>query len=72
MSEQGPEFLCAPGLRLEVHEKLTAVQFEMLQAHVTRIEEMVAQIERRLWLLIVGVLGVVLAETLRSVMHLVN
>lgn len=72
MSDREFEFLCAPGMRLEAHEKVTALQFEMMTAHVTRIEEMVETIERRLWLIVYGMLGVILAETLRSVFAFVQ
>ena len=72
MSEREADFLCAPGLRLKAHERVTELQFEMVTAHVQRIEEMVETIERRLWLIVYGILGVILAETVRSVITYVN
>ncbi len=66
------DFLCAPALRLEAHERVTEVQFERIREQVERIELMVATIERRLWLMIYGMLGVILAETFRSVMSFVT
>lgn len=66
------EFLCEPGLRLQAHEKVTALQFDMVAGQIQRIEEMVETIERRLWLMVYGMLGVILAETFRSVIQFVN
>lgn len=72
MSERESAFFCAPGLRLEAHEKVTKLQFEMMTAHISRIEEMVEMIERRLWLMVYGMLAVILAEMFRSVVNFVN
>ena len=67
MTEPNLDFPCAPGLRLKAHERVTELQFEMLTAYVKRIEEMVEMIERRLWLIVYGMLAVILAELFRSV-----
>ncbi len=61
------DFPCAPGLRLQAHERVTELQFDMVTTHVKRIEQMVEMIERRLWLIVYGMLAVILAELLRSV-----
>lgn len=60
-------FLCAPGLRLEAHERLSALQVEALNARLDRIEALMERLERRLWLTVYGIVGVVLAEILREV-----
>lgn len=72
MSEREVDFPCAPGLRLKAHERVTEIQFEMMTAQIRRIEEMVETIERRLWLIVYGMLAVILAETFRSVVTYVN
>ncbi|MCE8006603.1 hypothetical protein [Aestuariivita sp.] len=71
MAEPDTSFLCAPGLRLEAHERVTKIQIEMLHTQIQRIEDMVELIERRLWLMVYGMLAVILAETFRSVSSLV-
>jgi len=72
MHEPDLDFLCAPGLRLKAHERVTELQFAMVTAQIKRIEDMVEMIERRLWLIVFGMLAVVVAEVFRSVMSLVN
>lgn len=72
MHEPDLDFTCAPGLRLKAHERVTELQFEMMTAQIKRIEDMVEMIERRLWLIVFGMLAVILAELFRSVMPLVN
>lgn len=72
MDERRKEFLCAPGLRLQAHERMTEMQFDMMAGQIRRIEEMVETIERRLWLIVYGMLAVILAETFRSIVTFVN
>ncbi|WP_050929424.1 GTA head formation protein, RCAP_rcc01685 family [Aestuariivita boseongensis] len=67
MGERENDFICAPGLRLKAHERVTEVQFKMMTGQIDRVEEMVETIERRLWLIVYGMLAVILAETFRSV-----
>lgn len=55
------KFECAPALRIEAHERLNAVQFKQINTHLERLEEMIQRIERRLWLAVYGVVGVILA-----------
>ena len=77
-------FECAPGLRLEAHERVSAVMFETLTARLDRIEalmerlerldrleEMMERLERRLWLTVYGIVGVILAQALQSVLDVV-
>ncbi len=59
-------FLCAPGLRLEAHERLSTLQFDALNARLDRIESLMERLEKRLWLTVYGVVGVVLAEIVRE------
>jgi hypothetical protein len=64
-------FLCAPGLRLEAHERLSALQIEALNARLDRVEALMERLEKRLWLTVYGVVGVVLAEIVRELMQAV-
>ena len=55
-------FACAPGLRIEAHERLSDVKFAQVQVQLTRIELLVERLEKRLWLAVYGVVAVVLAQ----------
>lgn len=62
-----PPFECAPGLRLQAHERLSEVQFKALHRRLDRMEEMMERLERRLWLTVYSVVAVVLAQAFQSV-----
>ena len=71
MSEQryGFEaFDCAPALRLEAHERVAGLQFETLNRRLERIEMLIERLEKRLWLTVFGVVGVVLAQAVQSLL----
>jgi hypothetical protein len=59
-------FACAPGLRIEGHEKLAALQFAQLHAQLGKIEAMMERLEKRLWLTVYGVVAVMLAQAALS------
>jgi hypothetical protein len=59
-------FACAPGLRIESHEKLAALQFAQLHAQLGKIEAMMERLEKRLWLTVYGVVAVMLAQAVLS------
>lgn len=61
-------FTCAPGLKLEAHERLSALHVEALNARLAKLEEMIERLERRLWLTVYGVVGVILAQAFQSIM----
>ena len=48
--------------RIEANERVTALQFEALSQRLARIEAMIERLEKRLWLAVYGVVGVVLAQ----------
>ncbi|MEL7153146.1 MAG: hypothetical protein AAFN51_04995 [Pseudomonadota bacterium] len=64
-------FQCAPGLRLEAHERLSAVHFENVSARLTRLEETMERLEKRLWLTVYGVVAVILTEAFQSIVNAV-
>lgn len=69
--DDGPlfeRFACAPGLRLEAHERLTTVHLDNLSARLDRLEEAVERLEKRLWLTVYGVVAVILATGFQSIM----
>ncbi|MFC6687793.1 GTA head formation protein, RCAP_rcc01685 family [Jhaorihella thermophila] len=71
MAEDGRRFEafeCAPGLRLAAHERVSAIHQEHLNARLDRLEEMMERLERRLWLAVYGVAGVILAQAFQSFM----
>ncbi len=55
-------FDCAPGLRLEAHERLSTMQFESVAARIDRLEQTLERLERRLWLAVYGVFAAILAQ----------
>ena len=63
-------FDCAPALRLEAHERVAKLQFDSLNKRLDRIEALIERLEKRLWLTVYGVVGVILAQALSSLMQL--
>lgn len=61
-------FACAPGMRIEAQEKLSALQFRQLNSQLAKIEAMMERLEKRLWLTVYGVIGVILAQALQSIL----
>ena len=63
-----PPFECAPGLRLAAHERVSAVQQEHIGRRLERLEQAMERLERRLWLTVYGVVAMILAQALQSVL----
>lgn len=61
-------FDCAPGLRLEAHERLSDLHFQGLNRRLDKIEEEMETLERRLWLTVYGVVGAILAQAFQSIL----
>ena len=59
-------FDCEPALRLEAHERVAGLQFDALNRRLERIEMLIERLEKRLWLTVFGVVGVVLAQAVQS------
>ncbi|SNR60960.1 GTA head formation protein, RCAP_rcc01685 family [Puniceibacterium sediminis] len=64
-------FDCAPGLRLEAHERLSALHYETLNARLDRIAVIMERLERRLWLTVYGVVGVIMAQAFQGLLDAV-
>lgn len=54
--------------RIEANERVTAFQFEALNKRLDRIDEMMARLERRLWLTVYGVAAAILAQAFQSLL----
>lgn len=59
---------CAHELKLEAHERVTRIQFDHIEARLTRLEELMQRLEKRLWLAVYGVAAVILAQAFQSFM----
>ena len=64
-----PKFLCAPGMRVEAHEKMSALQFSQVALSLARLEAAMERLERRLWLTVFGVVGTILAQAFQSILN---
>ena len=69
MAEFRETFECGPSLRIDAQERVTALQFAQLNTHLGKIEEMMQRLERRLWLTVYGVVGVILAQAVESILN---
>ena len=71
VSERGhgyDPFACAPALKLEAHERVSRLQIDALNARLDRIEVLMERLEKRLWLTVYGVAGVILAQAFQGLM----
>lgn len=62
-------FLCAPGLKIEAQERLATLQFAQLNAAMAKVEEAMERLERRLWITVYGVAGVILTQAIISILE---
>ena len=75
MAEQGPPprygfepFDCAPALRLEAHERVSALQVKAMQDRLDRLEAAIERLERRLWLAVYGVVAAILVQAFQPIL----
>jgi len=61
-------FECGPSLRIDAQERMAALQFAQLHMQLAKIEAMMERLERRLWLTVFGVVGVLLAKAAQSIL----
>lgn len=71
MVEFRETFECGPSLRIDAQERVAALQFAQLNTQLSKIEAMMERLERRLWMTVYGVVGVILANAVQSVAALV-
>ncbi len=68
MADLRETFECGPSLRIDAQERMSALQFAQLNTQLGKIEVMMERLERRLWLTVYGVVGVILAQAFQSVL----
>jgi hypothetical protein len=73
---EGSRFLKQPfdyasEMRVEANERIMAIQFATVERRLERIEEAIAGVERKLWVTVFGVVGVILTEGIQSILHYV-
>lgn len=52
--------------RVEAHERIVESQIDTVEKHFARLEAAVERLEKRLWVTVYGVAGMVLAEIARA------
>ena len=62
-------FECGPSLRLEAHERLSRHQMETIGDRITRLEQIVERLEKRLWLGVYGIVAMILAQAFQSIIE---
>lgn len=62
-------FACAPGLKLQAHEKLTELHYAQLREQLGKLEDVMQRIERRMWLAVYGVAAAIVAQAAQHVMN---
>jgi len=61
-------FDCAPGLRLEAHERVSELQTRAMTERQERMEAAMERLERRLWLAVYGVVAAILAQAFQPLL----
>ena len=61
-------FDCAPALRLQANERVSELQFKVQRERITRLEEMIERLEKRLWLAVYGVVATILAQAFQPLL----
>lgn len=62
-------FECAHEHRFEATEKIMALQFETVERRLERIEAMITGVEKRMWMTVFGVVGVMLSQAVQSILE---
>lgn len=61
-------FEYGPAQVREAQERVLAMQFEAIEIRLTRMEELMERLERRLWLTVYGVVATILAQAMGSLL----
>jgi len=62
-------FDCAHEHRFEATEKIMEVQFTAVERRLERIEALIGGVEKRMWMTIFGVVGVILSQAVQSILQ---
>lgn len=57
--------------RIDAQERITALQFGQVEKRLERIEAMIGGLERRLWMSLYGVAGVMFTQVVQSLMEFI-
>lgn len=72
----GSRFLYAPfdaaHARIDASERIMDERWAALEYRLKRIEEMLDQIEKRMWLTVYGIVAVILAEGVASILTAIS
>ncbi len=60
-------FACAPGLKLQSHEKVTEILNANMLKRIDKVERQMERLEKRLWLTVYGIVALFLAEAAASI-----
>jgi hypothetical protein len=63
-------FDCLHEHRFAATEKIMELQFETVERRLERIEAMIEGVEKRLWMTVFGVVGVILSQAVQSLMNI--
>jgi hypothetical protein len=55
--------------RVEATERVMDVRFEGVEKRLERIEAGISSVEKRLWVMVFGVVGVILTEGVQSILN---
>ncbi|MEM8979402.1 MAG: hypothetical protein AAGD04_07950 [Pseudomonadota bacterium] len=61
-------FDCLPAHRIAANERIMDVQFASISKRLDRMEIVIERVEKRLWLIVFGVVGAILAQAFQSVL----
>ena len=66
---EGSKFIDRPGIwheqKLEAQERIMALQFGQVDRRLERIEALIEGLERRLWIMVYGVVAVILTQAVQ-------
>lgn len=72
---EGSRFVEAPPAwqdhRFETQERIMALQFGQVEKRLERIEVLINALEKRLWVTVYGVVAIVLAQAVQSIIEYV-
>lgn len=55
--------------RFEAQERIMALQFGQVEKRLERIESLIEGLEKRLWMTVYGVVGVILSQAVQSILE---
>ena len=55
--------------RFDTQERIMALQFGQVERRLERIEALIEGLERRLWMTVYGVVGVILTQAVQSILE---